>query len=133
MFVDRRRVSTFLEAADYELLKERAGQLRQTASHLLRDLVKNHVLTRPDDDEEEAMSTSSAASKHASLPPALVDAIGVATLLGVSLSTVRKLDAKADLPHALRIGKRKLWSVDEIRAWAAAGVPNREAWETMKR
>lgn len=60
-----------------------------------------------------------------------VDSRGVAELLGISASMVRKLDASGRLPSALRLGRRKLWRVSEIRSWLERGAPTRDAWEEM--
>ena len=40
-------------------------------------------------------------------------------------------DAAGKLPAPIRIGGRVVWRVAEIRAWLAAGAPDREAWAAM--
>jgi len=37
------------------------------------------------------------------------------------------------LPRPLKIGGAVRWRLDEIRAWLAAGCPNRQEWETTCR
>ena len=67
------------------------------------------------------------------LSPLTVDAEGLADLLGVSLRTVRKLNASARLPRPISLGRRRLWPVREIEGWLEAGAPGRDRWETLKR
>ena len=74
---------------------------------------------------------SAGLSLHAS--PLLVAAPQSADLCGVSERTWRKLDRAALIPRAVHIGRRRLWLVDELRLWAAAGCPSRERWEALKR
>jgi predicted DNA-binding transcriptional regulator AlpA len=62
-----------------------------------------------------------------------VDAKRLAALIGIGLRTVRTLDAAGQLPRAIPLGGRKLWYVDEIRDWLAAGAPDRVTWEARHR
>lgn len=62
----------------------------------------------------------------------VVDAKRLAKLLCAGVRTVRTWDAAGKLPTPLRIGGRVVWIVDEIRAWLAAGAPNRDRWEARK-
>jgi hypothetical protein len=64
--------------------------------------------------------------------PLAVGAKGVAKLLSAGLRTVRAWDAAGKLPRPARIGSKVLWSVPELRAWLAAGCPDRETWDHMK-
>lgn len=64
--------------------------------------------------------------------PLVVDARRLAKLLCAGIRTVRTWDAAGRLPKPLRIGGRVVWRVDEIRAWLAAGAPNRDEWEARK-
>ena len=66
------------------------------------------------------------------LQPFLADARALSGLLNLGRSTVLKLDASGRLPRAIRLGRRKLWSVREVRDWIAAGCPARDRWEAMK-
>ncbi len=65
-------------------------------------------------------------------PPITVDAKRLAKLLDIGLRTVRSFDAAGKLPKPVRIGARVLWIVDEIRAWLAAGTPDRATWERIR-
>ena len=40
--------------------------------------------------------------------------------------------ARGLVPSALHVGKRRLWSVEELRAWTAAGAPSRERWAALR-
>jgi hypothetical protein len=40
-------------------------------------------------------------------------------------------DVAGMIPAPVRIGGRVLWRIDEIRAWLAAGVPDRKKWTTL--
>jgi predicted DNA-binding transcriptional regulator AlpA len=61
-------------------------------------------------------------------------AMDAATLCGLSRSQWWKLHASGRIPLPVRLGTRApRWRVDELRAWLAAGCPNRETWETLTR
>lgn len=60
--------------------------------------------------------------------PLVADAKRLARLLAVGVRTVRSWDAAGKLPTPLRIGGKVVWRLDEIRAWLAAGAPDRETW-----
>lgn len=62
----------------------------------------------------------------------VVDARSLAAMLAAGVRTVRTWDAAGKLPAPVRIGGRVVWRVDEIRAWLAAGAPNRTEWEARR-
>lgn len=64
--------------------------------------------------------------------PLAVDAAGAARLLGVGRSTWCSLLAADRTPVGFRIGRRRLWLVSELTAWAEAGAPPRVRWEARK-
>jgi predicted DNA-binding transcriptional regulator AlpA len=67
------------------------------------------------------------------LVPLAVDANGVSDLLGgLSVRTVRSMNARGLLPRPLEIGRRRVWSVEELRNWVAAACPSREKWEARR-
>ena len=66
------------------------------------------------------------------LSPLVVDARRLARLLCAGIRTVRTWDAAGKLPAPIRIGGRVVWRVDEIRAWLAAGAPDRPTWAAMR-
>jgi hypothetical protein len=47
-------------------------------------------------------------------------------------STWQRDDAAGLVPAPIKLAGATLWSVDELRAWVAAGCPPRDAWERMK-
>ncbi|QEL18838.1 helix-turn-helix transcriptional regulator [Limnoglobus roseus] len=70
-------------------------------------------------------------------PPAAaslaVDAKRLGELLsGVSERTIRTWDAAGYIPEPVRVGGKVLWSVAEVRAWLAAGSPDRVTWAACK-
>lgn len=64
--------------------------------------------------------------------PLVADARRLARLLCVGLRTVRTWDAAGKLPAPARCGGKVLWIVADIRAWLAAGCPDRATWETRR-
>jgi len=62
----------------------------------------------------------------------LIDATGLAKLLGLSLRTVRRLDCSGKLPRPVRIGGAVRWRVEEVTAWLDADCPGREQWQTLR-
>jgi predicted DNA-binding transcriptional regulator AlpA len=67
-------------------------------------------------------------------PTALaVDSHGAAALLGVSESHWRIMTAAGRCPPGIRLGRRRLWAVDDLRAWLQAGSPPADKWAAMKK
>jgi excisionase family DNA binding protein len=64
--------------------------------------------------------------------PLLVDAQGVAAMLGIGRTHLYALNSSGRLPLPIRLGRRTLWRRDELTAWVAAGCPARDRWQTMK-
>jgi hypothetical protein len=62
------------------------------------------------------------------LKPLTVDAQGFADLLGKSRSWLWGQWRAGNTPLGHVIGGTRLFSVREIRAWIAAGVPSRSVW-----
>jgi len=61
--------------------------------------------------------------------PLLVDAAGLAVLLGCSRRHVQAMDSSGRLgPRSIALGRSRRWSVDEVRRWIALGCPSRGAW-----
>ena len=61
----------------------------------------------------------------------VVEARIAAQLCGVSRSTWFALKAAGRIPRPVRIGRRTLWRVDEIKAWLDAGCPPLHRWEQI--
>ena len=62
----------------------------------------------------------------------LVGADDAARLCGISRTMWLSMDRAAQTPRPVRLGRRRLWCVDELRAWAWAGCPGRRTWEVRK-
>lgn len=56
----------------------------------------------------------------------------VAQLLNVSRRHVYALNASGRIPSPIRLGRRTVWAADELRAWLAAGAPDRSEWEALR-
>ncbi len=55
----------------------------------------------------------------------------LASLLGVSLRHIRRMDAAGKLPKPVRLGYSVRWLAAEIEAWLTAGAPDRRRWQMM--
>jgi excisionase family DNA binding protein len=58
-------------------------------------------------------------------------AASAAKLCGVSRATWYALAAAGRLPKPVRLGRRTLWRVDELKAWIDAGCPPLHRWEQI--
>jgi predicted DNA-binding transcriptional regulator AlpA len=58
--------------------------------------------------------------------------IEAARLLGVSRTLFYGLLSAARDPVGLRLGRCRRWSVDELRAWTAAGAPPLSRWSSTR-
>lgn len=64
------------------------------------------------------------------IEPAMVNATSAAEIVGLSRRYLLTADASGRIgPRSIKIGRRRLWSVAELRRWAAAGCPHRVNWE----
>lgn len=62
-----------------------------------------------------------------------VDARELGSMLGLSLRTIRSMDASGKLPKPVRLSGHSIrWIVSEIEAWLQAGCPHRSVWETIR-
>ncbi len=81
-------------------------------------------------------ATPSTQPKPTAAPDALaVDAEALAKLLCLSVRSIRRLDSAGKLPKPLRIGSAVRWKLhgpDGIRAWLAAGCPDRRTWNARR-
>jgi predicted DNA-binding transcriptional regulator AlpA len=64
--------------------------------------------------------------------PLLIDAKGVAELLGRSERSIWRDDSAGRLPRPIMVGGSKRWRVSEIHLCVEAGCPNRRVWETRR-
>ncbi len=60
----------------------------------------------------------------------LLRAPEAAALCGIRVRTWRTWDNSGKIPRPIRMGRSTYWRIDELRAWAAAGCPQRRDWET---
>jgi len=58
----------------------------------------------------------------------LVDSTEASRLCGISRTMWWSLHSAGRVPMPVRLGRRTLWSVEELRGWIAAGCPPRERW-----
>ena len=65
--------------------------------------------------------------------PLTADAKALAGMLGLSLRTIRTMDAAGKLPRPVRLLSRTVWVLSEIEDWLVAGAPDRAGWETLRR
>ncbi len=65
----------------------------------------------------------------AELSPLLVDTETAARLLSVGKSLLYQMCSDGRFgPKVYKLGRRTLYSFDEIRAWVEAGLPPRQVW-----
>jgi predicted DNA-binding transcriptional regulator AlpA len=67
------------------------------------------------------------------LPPLLVRRREAARLCGLSPASWDRLTSAGRTPAPIRLGSAVLWSVEELRAWIAAGCPDRQTWAAIRR
>jgi len=66
--------------------------------------------------------------------PLLVDVCGAASLLGISRPNFLSLCSSGRIgPTGTKLGRRRVFSVAELKAWVAADMPNREKWQELKK
>jgi hypothetical protein len=76
------------------------------------------------------MSTSETTATPRQAPsPLLVGAEEAAALCGICRSSFLAADKTGEIgPQSVRIGNRRLWVLDELKAWTLAGCPARGRW-----
>ena len=55
-----------------------------------------------------------------------------AALCSTSARTWRTWDTSGKIPRAIYMGRSTYWRTDELRAWVAAGCPDRVTWEAIR-
>jgi len=65
--------------------------------------------------------------------PLLVGAAGAARLLCLASSTIYAMHTEGKIPRPVRVGRKLLWRVDELRRWVEAACPGRARWEALSR
>ena len=64
--------------------------------------------------------------------PQTLNAKDSAVFVGYSQRHWAVLVSAGQTPKPLQIGKWPRWSIDELRAWLAAGAPPRDVWQKLK-
>ena len=67
-----------------------------------------------------------------SVSPLVVSAKEAAKMLSVSERHFWAQNSRGRIPRPVRIGRSVRWRVDELKAWVAAGMPERSRWEAMR-
>ncbi len=62
----------------------------------------------------------------------LVSARIAAAMVGKSLRTWQSWDAAGRVPQSIIIGRSRSWRVAELKAWIAAGCPERSIWNAIR-
>jgi predicted DNA-binding transcriptional regulator AlpA len=94
---------------------------------------RHEVVAFPASNDSKALALPPVNLGTAGLLPLLIDSAGVGRLVGLSNRTIRRMDSAAQLPRSVACGSSKRWLVEEIRAWVAAGCPDRARWEVMNK
>lgn len=66
-------------------------------------------------------------------PALAISASDLATLLGISRRHLLALHSQGKIPSPVHLGRSVRWDVDEVRAWLAAGAPDRDRWKKMRK
>ncbi len=64
--------------------------------------------------------------------PIAVVAKDAASLIGLSERTWWRLNTTGRTPRGFKVGKRRVWRVADLHAWADMGFPPREVFERHK-
>ena len=64
--------------------------------------------------------------------PLLLRPAQAAALCDTSLRTWRSWDVGGRIPQPVRMGRSLYWRLEELKAWVAAGCPDRVTWQTMQ-
>jgi predicted DNA-binding transcriptional regulator AlpA len=74
-----------------------------------------------------------APSTHVASERLALSAADAAALVGVSRAQWWKLHSAGKVPVPVYLGaKAPRWRVDELRAWLAAGAPDRQTWLRLR-
>ncbi len=66
------------------------------------------------------------------IDPMLVGTELAGRIVGVSGRQWRRWASEGLVPDPLRLGRRRLWLVEELRSWTAAGCPCADRWNHVK-
>ena len=65
------------------------------------------------------------------LSPLLLRASDAAAACHTSVRTWHSWNSSGRIPRPIRIGRMVFWRPEELKAWVAAGCPDRAAWEVI--
>ena len=82
--------------------------------------------------EMSTMEVTESTASPTLTPALLLTATEAATLCHVVPRTWRTWHAAGRVPQPIRIGRKTFWRPDDLRAWVAAGCPDREKWAIMR-
>jgi prophage regulatory protein len=71
-------------------------------------------------------------SPRVPLEPLLVGAAEAGPLCGRSEASWWRDHAAGRVPAPVKLGGRTLWRSEELRAWVAAGCPDRRTWQAFR-
>lgn len=77
---------------------------------------------------EETMSSNG----NCGATPLLLTASEAAAMFKASERTWRTWDTMGRIPKPIRIGRKVFWRPEDLKAWVAAGCPDRASWEVMR-
>jgi excisionase family DNA binding protein len=66
------------------------------------------------------------------IEPLLLSSDEAAKTLGISIRLLQSLNSSGRLPLPVRLGRRCLWSREELTEWIRYGSPSREKWQIIK-
>jgi predicted DNA-binding transcriptional regulator AlpA len=78
------------------------------------------------------MSTAASIRQIADGSWLLLRAAEAARLCGTSVRTWRNWDIAGKIPQPVRVGRKIFWRPEELKAWIAAGCPDRLTWEAIR-
>lgn len=81
----------------------------------------------------DAVSLTQDAVESRPVEGLLLKAPAAAAACSVSLRTWRAWDAAGRIPLPVRVGRSTFWRADELRAWVAAGCPDRQSWHATEK
>ena len=64
--------------------------------------------------------------------PLLLRAADAAAQCSVSVRTWYAWDLAGKVPRPIRMGRTPFWPYEELRAWVAAGCPDRVIWQASR-
>ena len=84
------------------------------------------------DRPECAAETAGTSAARTSTLPLLLRTAGAAALCSTSARTWRMWGTIGRIPRPIYIGRIPFWRYDELKAWVAAGCPDRATWDAIR-